>query len=82
LDFKAKRRKLNVTIEDKKFEVRFPLMGELDQYRQDITASKDGGSELLNNLLVALGLPLDAQAMLEPGDLEEIVLLLTDQKKS
>lgn len=82
MEFKAKRRKLNVTIEDKKFEVRFPLMGELDQYRQDIVASKDGGGELLNQLLVGLGLPIEAQAQLEPGDLQEIVMLLTDQKKS
>jgi len=81
LDFKAKRRKLNVTIDDKKYEVRFPLLGELDSYRQSL--SKNGpATDLLGELLESLGLPKAAQAELEPGDLTEIVQLLTDQKKS
>lgn len=81
MEFKAKRRKMNITIEEDKFVVRFPLLGELDQYREDMK-NPELAEGLLGKFLEGLGLPIEAQKRLEPEDLNEIVMLLTDQKKA
>lgn len=82
MEFKAKRRKLKVTVDEKIFEVRFPKLGELDIYREQAKDSKSDAGSTLSDFLESLGLPKDAQKELEVGDLSEIVNLLTDQKKT
>jgi len=82
MEFKAKRRKLKITIDEKVFEVKFPTLGELHAYRVELETKKDSAGELLEGLLSQLGLPKEAQAMLESPDLNEIISLLTDQKKT
>lgn len=83
MEFKAKRRKLKVTVDEAQFEVRFPTLGELDEYREKVkSASGDSVGLELQSLLVALGLPADAQKTLEPMDFKELVEILTDQKKT
>lgn len=80
MEFTAKRRTLKVKIEGTAHQVRFPLLGELKEYREKL---KDGdGEKLLSEFLVNLGLPSEAQSQLELADLNEIVGLLTDQKKT
>lgn len=80
MDFVAKRRTLKITIDGAEHIVRFPLLGELKEYREKL---KSGDNEsLLSEFLTGLGLPQEAQAMLEMPDLNEIVGLLTDQKKT
>ena len=82
MEFKAKRRKLKITVDEKVFEVRFPKLGELNQYKEKI---KDPSADIPKELelfLSELGLPAEAQLSLEIGDLGEIVGLLTDQKKT
>lgn len=81
MEFKAKRRVMTVTIDDTKYSVKFPTLGELDVYRQELKKA-DAGEDLLSGFIENLGLPKDAQMMLEPSDLTEIVQLLTDQKKA
>lgn len=83
MEFKAKRRKLSVEIEGVKHIVRFPLLGELDEYRESSEKGEAKDSvKALAVFLSKLGLPEDAQKMLEPSDLTEVVNLLTDQKKT
>lgn len=83
MEFKAKRRKLKVTIEDVVYEVKFPTLGELNDYRKQLKLTAiDEQESLLASLLASLGLPQSAQDCLEPSDLKEIVDLLTDQKKT
>ena len=81
MEFKAKRRVMTVTIDETKYSVKFPTLGELDVYRQELKKA-DAGEDLLSGFIENLGLPKDAQMMLEPSDLTEIVQLLTDQKKA
>ncbi len=80
MEFKAKRRKLKVTIDESVFEVKFPTLGELSEYRSKVKDSVEN-EEHLADFISSLGLPKDAQKTLEPSDLSEIVGLLTDQKK-
>lgn len=85
MEFKAKRRKLKVTIDESVYEVKFPTLGELHSYRSELESSKNkevAAGELLVKFLTNLGLPSTAQDALESPDLNEIVNLLTDQKKT
>jgi hypothetical protein len=82
MEFKAKRRKLKVTIDKDSHEVRFPWQGELDQYLSDVAEKPEKTQELHDQFLAKLGLPVEAQKVLEPADLKEIVRLLTDQKNA
>lgn len=83
MEFKAKRRKLKVTVDDQIFEVRFPTLGELDEYREKVKGAPDESmGTQLQNLIAMLGLPADAQKTLEPMDFKELVDILTDQKKT
>ncbi len=81
MEFKAKRRVMTVTIDETKYQVKFPTLGELDVYRQELKKA-DAGEDLLSGFIENLGLPKAAQMQLEPSDLTEIVQLLTDQKKA
>jgi hypothetical protein len=81
MEFKAKRRKLKVTVDDQVFEVSFPKLGELSEYREKLETAESKG-KVLTNWLASLGFPEDAQNQLEAGDLTEIIEILTDQKKS
>lgn len=81
MEFKAKRRKLKVTIDEMTFEVKFPTLGELSEYRAKVKDAPES-EEHLAEFMASLGLPKDAQKSLEPSDISEIVGLLTDQKKA
>ena len=80
MEFKAKRRTLTVNIEGTAHLVRFPLLGELKEYRENLTGGD--GEKLLTEFLIGLGLSAEAQGQLKLSDLNEIVGLLTDQKKT
>jgi hypothetical protein len=81
MEFKAKRRKLKVTIDDKTYSVRFPHLGEMDEYRRSVKdKSEDEQQEALLELIASFGLPREAILELEVPDFKEIVHLLTDQK--
>lgn len=80
MEFKAKRRTLTVNIDGDAHIVRFPLLGELREYREKLVGND--GEKLLTEFLVGLGLSAEAQESLELSDLNEIVGLLTDQKKT
>lgn len=81
MEFKAKRRVMTVTVDEDQYSVRFPTLGELDKYRDEL--KKDSvGEDLLATFLDGLGFPKEAQRRLEPADLSEVVMLLTDQKKA
>lgn len=82
MEFKAKRRTLKITMDEKVYQVRFPRLGELDAYRAKSKDPSIDMNEALSDFLVDLGLPKEAQKELEIGDLGEIVNLLTDQKKT
>lgn len=81
MEFKAKRRKLKVTIDETTFEVRFPTLGELSEYRGKLKEDS-ANDEKLAEFLESLGLPKQAQNSLEVSDISEIVGLITDQKKA
>jgi len=82
MEFKAKRRTLRISIEDQVYELRFPLMQDLRDYKEAIkNKSDDDQSKMLIEFLESLGLPEAAQMQLEPSDLNEIVGLISDQKK-
>lgn len=80
MEFKAKRRTLKIDIDGTAHLVRFPLLGELKEYREKLTGGD--GEKLLTEFLMGLGLSAEAQGQLELSDLNEIVGLLTDQKKT
>jgi hypothetical protein len=82
MEFKAKRRKLNIEIEGQKYEVSFPRLKDLHDYQENVQGKKDVDmTKMLGEFLSSLGLPLEAQQELEAPDLKEIVDLLSDQKK-
>lgn len=83
MEFKAKRRTLDVVVDGQKHSVRFPKAKE--QY--DLQASMKGVDEekygdVLFLFLADLGLPKEVALDLEAEDLKEIVEILTGQKKS
>lgn len=78
MEYKAKRRTLKVDIDGTVHSVRFPKYSELDTFTAEL---KDNPAEALKNFLVLLGLPLDAQKELEPEDFNEIVDIISGQKK-
>jgi hypothetical protein len=82
MDFVAKRRTLKITIDGTAHVVRFPLLGELREYRLKLKEDNSDGEVALSNFLASLGLPHEAQGLLEIADLNEVVTLLTDQKKT
>lgn len=84
MEFKAKQRKLRVTIGADVFEVRFPSMGEIKDYRASVKGKAeydDAAGEALMEFVADLGLPKEAQDRLEADDFLEIVRLLISPKK-
>ncbi len=81
MEFKAKRRKLRITIDEKTHEVVFPKVSQLERFQEDSLKEKDDLKGVLS-FLESLGLPASAARELEPDDLAEVVRLLTGQKKS
>lgn len=82
MEFKAQRRTLKVTIDEKVYNVKFPLSGQIEEWREN-SKGKPGeeAEDSLKDLLAELGLPREAIKQLEIADYQEIVRILTNQKK-
>ena len=87
MEFKAKRRTIDVSVDEMQYTLKFPTMGQMQTWRQQITdekAAPEGGEklDLLSQLLETLGLPRDAQLQLEEADYLDLIATLTGQKKA
>jgi 6-phosphogluconate dehydrogenase (decarboxylating) len=81
LEFKAKRRTLKVIVDDVSHMVKFPSLGELDQYRKEIKKEGADETDTLFNFLETLGLKKEVALSLEAGDVTEIVNIISGEKK-
>lgn len=82
-EFVAKRRKLRVTIDDVQYELAFPKVREIEEFQRTSQGVKEKDAlGVLIGFLETLGLKAEAARSLEPDDLQEIVKILTGQKKS
>jgi len=78
---KFKKSVQEIDLYGEKFEVRFPTVGELDSFSEQMLKSTSE-FKTLAGFLAALGLPEDKAESMELGHLKELIDILSTQKKS
>jgi len=83
MDYKTKRRVLNVEADGVNHPVRFPKVSEVEAYEAKLKLGKsEDAFGLMKTYLAELGLPTTVTNSLEMEDLLEISKILGGQKKS
>lgn len=78
-----KKRKLEITFEEKKHQLSFPTVRQMEDFSKSFSTVKpEEQLSITINLLNELGLPSDVSYSMEPDHLREIIEVISGQKKS